>query len=114
MDILTEGLKLAVKHWALSTVILIVSVIYWHYITTFTKIKKLGLKGPTPLPLVGTSLPVFLGKPLHELFNERVKKYGKVYGSYFFTFPAIVVSDLEMLKAILVKDFEKFHDRPVC
>lgn len=42
-----------------------------------------------------------------------MKKYGKVYGSYFFTQPEIVISDEELLKKVLVKDFHNFTNRRV-
>lgn len=53
------------------------------------------------------------GVPLHDVFTKMTKKYGKVYGYYFLKLPCVVVSDPDILKAVFVKDFEKFHDRPV-
>lgn len=49
---------------------------------------------------------------LHKAFVEHGKKYGKVYKMYMGRSPSIVVADPEMLKHILVKDFDKFRNRP--
>ena len=43
---------------------------------------------------------------------EYDKEYGKVYKMYLGRDPIIVVSDVDMLKQILVTDFEKFRNRP--
>ncbi len=44
---------------------------------------------------------------------DKAKKFGKekVYGFVFGTFPMVVISDPELLKQIMVKDFDNFVDR---
>lgn len=56
------------------------------------------------------------GKDFHII--SRVKEYydkfkGKApaFGIYFFTNANIVITDLEMIKNVLVKDFDSFHNR---
>ena len=45
-------------------------------------------------------------------FVEYGKKYGKVYKMYLGRTPIITVADPEIMKHILVKDFDKFRNRP--
>ncbi len=112
MEFLKDGFQFLAEYWALTACLTIISLVYWHYVKTYTKIKRLGLKGPTPWPLIGTSGWLLQGKDLHLVWDEYCKKYGKVYGMYLFQMPTLIISDTEVLKSILVKDFE-FHDRPV-
>jgi cytochrome P450 family 6 len=57
-----------------------------------------------------------VGYKIH--FSEKTKVYyndfrnkAKAVGLYFFTAPAILITDLDVVKHVLVKDFNNFHDR---
>ena len=114
MDVVNDLLSAAKEHWILVTVLSLLILVYWHYLVTFTSLRKLGLKGPTPLPIIGDALIFVLhGKTLHEFLCSARKKYGKLFGLYLLRTPSIVVADPEMLKALMVKEFDSFHDRPV-
>ncbi|KAH9380513.1 hypothetical protein HPB48_008448 [Haemaphysalis longicornis] len=41
-----------------------------------------------------------------------IAEHGKVFGFYMGEQPFMVVSDPEMVKQCLVKEFQAFHDRP--
>ena len=102
------------EHWILTLLLTLSLLVYLHYVTTFSKFKKFGLPGPTPWPLLGNSVNFILKKkPTHVYFTDLVKKYGRVFGLYVLNRPTIIVSDADMLKSLLVKDFENFQDRPV-
>ncbi|KAI1288498.1 Cytochrome P450 3A4 [Halotydeus destructor] len=45
--------------------------------------------------------------------TEWHAKYGDIYGFYIGTFPVVCVHDVELLKLIQIKDFDKFSDRLV-
>lgn len=44
-------------------------------------------------------------------FYFELKEKGKFGGAYFFTKPVFFVTDLDLLKTVLIKDFQYFHDR---
>lgn len=44
-------------------------------------------------------------------FYEELKHRGKFGGIYFFTKPVCLVTNLDFLKTVLIKDFQYFHDR---
>ena len=46
-------------------------------------------------------------------YEYLVREYGPVSGFYLGQQPEILITDLDILKEILVKDFNKFMDRPV-
>ncbi|GFT13412.1 cytochrome P450 3A28 [Nephila pilipes] len=50
-------------------------------------------------------------KPITELLKEDIGKYGKHFGAFEFSTPVYVISDPDLLRDILVKDFHKFHYR---
>ena len=114
MDVVNDVLSAAKEHWILVTVLSLLILVYWHYLVNFTTLKKLGIKGPTPLPLIGNTLTTILHRSnFHEFLRDARKKYGKIYGLYMSKTPAILVSDTDIIKAVLVKEFQNFHDRPV-
>ncbi|XP_053692631.1 uncharacterized protein LOC128741080 [Sabethes cyaneus] len=48
-----------------------------------------------------------------QRFYRELKGLGPFGGAYFFTKPVVVVTDLDLLRNILVKDFQYFEDRGV-
>ncbi|XP_025103420.1 cytochrome P450 3A29-like isoform X5 [Pomacea canaliculata] len=71
---------------------------------------SLGIPGPKPLPFLGNARAIEKKGFLHALPEWR-KQFGHVYGFFFALKPMLVVSDLDILKEILVKDFNNFADR---
>lgn len=53
-----------------------------------------------------------LSKILQELYHE-MKDKATFCGMYFFTSPNVLLLDLDLVKNVLVKDFQHFHDRGV-
>ena len=114
MDVLREGAQAMLDHWIMTSFTILIVVLTYDYINTFMELKRSGLKGPMPLPILGNFGQLMMeSRGMHVYIQDMLKKYGKVFGMYFMRAPVIVVYDPEMNKAILVKEFDKFHDRPV-
>ncbi|NXW89758.1 CP3AL protein, partial [Alopecoenas beccarii] len=69
----------------------------------FSLFKKLGIPGPRPLPFVGTSLEYRKG--ILEYDAECFQKYGKTWGIYDGRQPVLAVTDPQIIKTVLVKEF---------
>ncbi|XP_076351931.1 cytochrome P450 3A8-like isoform X2 [Tachypleus tridentatus] len=74
--------------------------------------QDLGIPGPQPNFFFG-NLREFQTKGAIKCHEEWIKKYGKICGFYFGRLPIIIVADLDLLRQIQIKDFQKITGRPM-
>ncbi|CAO1432976.1 unnamed protein product [Diamesa hyperborea] len=100
----------------LGLVIGIIGLIYIWVKKRFTYWSDRGVVQVPPVfpfgTLTGVGYKVHFSKVTELIYNEYKKKASMV-GMYFFTAPVILALDLELIKHILVKDFNNFHDRGI-
>lgn len=60
--------------------------------------------------LGGSGFSTSLGEKVRDLYTQ-LKGNGVFAGIYFFLSPVVLVTDLDFLRNVLVKDFEYFPDR---
>ena len=114
LQLLADTLQIIQNHWILSLLVLLATLTCVHYLASFSEIQRIGLPGLKPLPILGNVVQTLWDRgQMHKTFDRFVKQYGKVFGIYLLKTPAIVVTDPQMLKTILVKEFNSFHDKPV-
>lgn len=97
----------------LAVILSVLTFIYWQGLSRYNSI--LGgspLRGPKVWPWIGNLLDIFKYGGIHKMFLNYFRKYGRVHTMCFGRTPVIVVSDPEIVKQILVKDFYKFPNRP--
>ena len=76
--------------------------------------KKRGVKGPEPLPFLGNFKDVLLGKECTtDCFQKAYTEFKDepmvgVYGGHD---PLLVLRDLDLIKDVLIKDFNMFAQR---
>ncbi|KAH9523613.1 hypothetical protein Btru_040453 [Bulinus truncatus] len=73
--------------------------------------KKLGMAGPEPRLIFGNIHEIYSPEGGRAAYFKWQALYGRVYGIYYFRRPALVVTDPEWIKHIMVKDFNNFRDR---
>uniref|UniRef100_A0A914XGG7 Cytochrome P450 n=1 Tax=Plectus sambesii TaxID=2011161 RepID=A0A914XGG7_9BILA len=82
------------------------TIIYLHLKEQSEYWKRHGIDGPEGNILFGNNLE--LRKGFGVIDTEWTKKYGKVFGTIIFGQPDLVVSDLEIMRRVLAKDFSNF------
>ncbi|KAJ8714473.1 hypothetical protein PYW07_002698 [Mythimna separata] len=98
----------------LLTFITIVCYLYYFFTKNYNYWKARNVKGPTPIPFFGNFIDVFFRrKHVGVLFSEIYKQYPneKVVGLYRMTSPTLLIRDLDIVKQVLIKDFDSFPDR---
>ncbi|XP_067687711.1 cytochrome P450 3A13-like [Haliotis asinina] len=82
-------------------------LIYTYGTWDYDYFKKLGIPGPKPYPLIGCSI----GFSFYPKFPSWKQKYGRVFGIFMGNQKALVISDPDILKEVLVKSFNTFRNR---
>jgi hypothetical protein len=87
---------------------------YLHFTRNFKFWQKLGVPYIKPTPFVGNLKDcafqkMNIGKNLQQIYEEHNDK--TYFGIFSFDKPILLISDLELLKNILVKDSQYFFDR---
>lgn len=89
-------------------------LLYYYSMIKLNYWQKRGVKGPKPLPFLGNFKDVLLGKDsttdcFQKAYNEfRDEPMVGVYGGHE---PLLVLRDLDLIKDVLIKDFNKFAQR---
>ena len=97
-----------------SLVLLSIIWLYRRYVMPLQFFRRLGVPGPQPYPIVGTLLAdTQQNPPNHEIQMIQTKKYGRVFGTFVGSRPCYVISDPDIIRHILIKDFSKFPNRAV-
>ncbi|RDD36102.1 Cytochrome P450 3A31, partial [Trichoplax sp. H2] len=85
-------------------------MIYSHY-KALRYFKELGIPGPKPWPLLGNIPAVMAIGDQNSAHLKFTNEYGKVFGMFYLSEPVIVVSEFDIVKKILIKDFHAFPNR---
>lgn len=93
----------------------IITFLYWHFTKTFNHWTKRGVEFEKPVILFGNIKDRMLfRKSFHEFQLDTYKKFkGLRYAGLFEgKRPSLMLLDPELIKCVMVRDFEHFVDRP--
>ncbi|XP_047998830.1 cytochrome P450 6B2-like [Leguminivora glycinivorella] len=98
----------------LTVVVVVVVLIYLYGTRTFSYWAKRGVRHDAPIPFFGTAKRQFLHQiSVADMYHEMYQKYSseKFVGYYLMTTPVLVLRDPELIKCLLVSDFNYFSAR---
>ncbi|KAH8271609.1 hypothetical protein KR018_011048 [Drosophila ironensis] len=78
--------------------------------------QRKGIPFIPPTPIIGSTKAAFkmetsLGLNLSDIYNDPRVKDEAVVGIYALNKPGLIIRDLELVKSVLIKDFNRFHNR---
>lgn len=92
----------------------ILALIVYYVKSSFSYFEKHGFEYVKPeFPfgsLKGVGISIHFSQLSREFYN-KYKNKAPAIGLYFFTSPVVFLIDLDLVKNVLVKDFNNFHDR---
>ncbi|KAL3842942.1 hypothetical protein ACJMK2_020915 [Sinanodonta woodiana] len=100
----------SVPSWLMG-ILVVIALLLMYTIHKQRYFKRLEIPGPTPIPFLG-HLHHIIRKGFQDMDMEMTRKYGNCYGTFFGNIPQLMVTDPEMIKQMLVKQFSEFTDRP--
>ncbi|XP_067672070.1 cytochrome P450 3A11-like [Haliotis asinina] len=92
------------------TLVVLLAGFLWHMKRHFSVFKRLGIPGPEPSIISGNLMEI-MKKGQFQATVDWSKKYGRIFGYFEGYTPVMSVSDPDLLKQILVKDFKNFQCR---
>ena len=102
------------EYWSILLSIVIGVISIYYLFKNFNFFKRNGIIHLSPLPLFGSTISLIFRRI--SFFDFILKIYNcypnaKYFGFYFTATPVFLLHDLELIKTVLVKNFEAFPDR---
>ncbi|TSK38458.1 Thromboxane-A synthase [Bagarius yarrelli] len=96
---------------SLSLFLLFLLLLYWYSTSPYSVLQRCGIRHPKPAPFIGN---IMLFR--HDFFQAQkdlINKYGRVCGYYLARLPMVVIADPDMLRQVMVKEFQNFPNRMI-
>uniref|UniRef100_A0A8C2ISA3 Thromboxane-A synthase n=1 Tax=Cyprinus carpio TaxID=7962 RepID=A0A8C2ISA3_CYPCA len=82
---------------------------YLYSISPYSVLERCGIKHPKPSPFFGNLMMFREG--FFKAQSDLIKKYGRICGYYIGRRPIVIIADPDMLRQVMVKEFNKFPNR---
>ncbi|XP_068971333.1 cytochrome P450 6k1-like [Bombus flavifrons] len=110
-------MALLTPYWGLDGILIVLSLMVAAYLfvtRNFNYWSKRGVKQVPPTPFVGNFMDCLLSRVSASIFIKNLYKYGEglpFLGFYLFDKPYLLIRDPELVKHVLVSDFNYFANR---
>ena len=94
-----------------SIIIGLILVYLWKVNQSYDYFKHRGISGPEPKFFFGHYQIFWSTKSFSQLIRQWTQKYGSIYGLFTGRTPTYVVSDVDFLEEVYIKQFSSFHSR---
>lgn len=94
---------------SLGLFLLFLALLYWYSVYPFSVLQRCGIRHPKPIPFFGNMMLFRNG--FFDAHRDLINQYGRVCGYYLGRRPVVVVADPDMLRQVMVKEFQKFPNR---
>lgn len=94
----------------------VILALYYYFTSTFDFWKSRGVQGPQPTPPFGNIKDVLLTKKsMTEYLTDIYYCYKNepMIGIFTRRTPILILKDLDLIKDVLIKDFNSFADRGI-
>jgi len=85
----------------------------WNLKSRYDYFKRHNLPGPPPIFLFGHYLTFWSTHSYSRQLEKWTKQYGSIYGLFEGSHPMYVVSDVDFLQEVYIKQFASFHSRRI-
>uniref|UniRef100_A0A1A9WV50 Cytochrome P450 n=1 Tax=Glossina brevipalpis TaxID=37001 RepID=A0A1A9WV50_9MUSC len=97
-------------------VLIVISLLFYWCKYTYSYWERHGIPQSKPTPFIGNFKKSFMfkrnfGLHLSDIYNEPEMIDKPVVGAYIFNQPILIIRDLDLIKSILIKDFNYFANR---
>jgi cytochrome P450 len=83
----------------------------WTIKSRYNYFKRHGIPGPPHRFFFGHFKDLWSSKSFSKLIQQWTQQYGSIYGIFEGTRPMYVVSDVDFLQEVYIKQFSSFHSR---
>ncbi|CAF1529178.1 unnamed protein product [Rotaria sordida] len=95
----------------ISIVVCLIVAYLWTINNRYDYFKRLGISGPPHHFFFGHYKTLWSTKSFSKQLQEWTRQYGSIYGLFLGTTPIYVVSDVDFLQEVYIKQFSSFHSR---
>ncbi|XP_018300272.1 cytochrome P450 9e2 [Mycetomoellerius zeteki] len=104
------------EYWSISVLSIIINALIGYYLfKNFNFFKRHGIIHIPSIPILGVMTPIILRQMSFVDITRRIynfNRYAKYIGLYATTEPVLMLRDPELIKAIIIKNSDKFINRP--
>jgi cytochrome P450 len=92
-------------------VICLIIVYIWIFNNRYDYFKRHGIPGPPHRFFFGHYKVLWSAKSFSKQLQQWTREYGSIYGLFAGTQPMYIVSDVDFLQEVYIKQFSSFHSR---